>query len=256
MTTRYFVYIHQRPDGTPFYVGKGTRVRAYAFTAPRRNPHYKNIIAKYGRDNIKVELIECVSEADAFAKEIETIAAFRNQGVALVNMTEGGEGTSGFSQPDSVKKAVAEANRKRIITDELRRRISEGGKGRVVSAETGEKIRQNLLGKKRPQHVIDILVAHNKGRKQTPERRAKSAAILDANRERAAAWHRSPEGLEWHRKHGAACWKDRERYPCVCTVCGKQYTSPYPSRSRFCNANCKQKAAYHRRRLAALLPQK
>lgn len=195
MATKYFVYLHSKPDGTIFYVGKGTKVRAYAFKAPRRNPHYKNIIAKHGQDNILVELIECESEEHAFQVEIETIARMRANGVALVNMTDGGEGTSGFTQPEHVRQAVAKANTERIFTDDQRRRISEKLKGRVFSQESIEKVRQKLIGRKRPQHVIDSLVKANKGKKQSEERRSASAAQLDKVREKAAEWHASPDGL-------------------------------------------------------------
>jgi excinuclease UvrABC nuclease subunit len=71
--SEFCVYIHKRPDGDPFYVGKGRTRRANEFAPSRRTLHHKNIIAKYGRDNIIVEIIPCSNEEEAFALEVKTI---------------------------------------------------------------------------------------------------------------------------------------------------------------------------------------
>ena len=68
-----FAYVHARPETTDatgiFYVGKGTRARALSVTRGRRNPHYKNVVRKYGEVNILVGMVECSSEAIAFDLE-------------------------------------------------------------------------------------------------------------------------------------------------------------------------------------------
>ena len=90
--TIYGVYTHSRPDGRIFYVGKGTKRRSKWLS---RKGWHKNIVLKYGRKNIIVCFMPCISEYDAFRKEEELIAFYKSQGVKLVNHTDGGEGPSG-----------------------------------------------------------------------------------------------------------------------------------------------------------------
>lgn len=88
--TDFCVYIHRRPDGTPFYVGKGRPRRAFDFAPSRRTGHHKNIVAKYGRDNIRIDVVPLKDEALAFEYERLVIKIMRNYGKALVNLTDGG----------------------------------------------------------------------------------------------------------------------------------------------------------------------
>jgi len=53
---------------------------------------HKNIVAKYGPENIQVSLIPCESDDDVCAQEIQLIRGFRARGYELANKTDGGEG--------------------------------------------------------------------------------------------------------------------------------------------------------------------
>ena len=77
---RFVVYLHRRPNGEIFYVGKGLLRRAYDFAPSRRTDWHKNIVAKYGRENILVDVIECDNEAQAFEIEKAEIAKARSAG--------------------------------------------------------------------------------------------------------------------------------------------------------------------------------
>jgi hypothetical protein len=85
-----YVYIHYKPTGEPFYVGKGTEQRCNSF-APR-NHWYANIVYKYGSNNILISKIECSNDDIAFELEKGMIKRLKDQGYQLTNMTEGGEG--------------------------------------------------------------------------------------------------------------------------------------------------------------------
>ena len=64
-------------------------------------------------------------------------------------------------------------------------------------------------------------------------------------------WHKSKEGIEWHKKHGIEAYKKRKPIAKVCAHCGNVfYTTQYSERARFCSNNCKMKA--RRRRLKGL----
>ena len=62
-----YAYIHCKPDGIPFYVGKGKYRRATYLG--ERNQHHKNIVNKYGPANILKGKLECSSDAIAYELE-------------------------------------------------------------------------------------------------------------------------------------------------------------------------------------------
>jgi group I intron endonuclease len=90
----HYTYSHNKPDGTPFYIGKGSGNRAFT---KRTNPYWKNIVAKYGYE-VQI-LAHWKTHEEALNHEILIIACMKDMGIKLANMTEGGEGTLGFSHP-------------------------------------------------------------------------------------------------------------------------------------------------------------
>lgn len=62
---------------------------------------------------------------------------------------------------------------------------------------------------------------------------------LDRNaRPKAAEWHRSEAGREWHRLHGIKTMENRKLLDFVCEQCGKPFQSKKAG-SRFCCNACK-----------------
>ena len=99
----YYVYIHKQKDtGQVFYVGKGRGRRAWS--AYSRSKFWKSKVEKHG---IVVELVlDNIQEWYALELEQELILKYGrldlNTGT-LVNFTDGGDGASGFKQPDHSK---------------------------------------------------------------------------------------------------------------------------------------------------------
>jgi hypothetical protein len=54
----HYAYIHCKPDGTPFYVGKGSGDRFRVSGA--RNPYYRRTVNKYGAKNILIGTLHWV----------------------------------------------------------------------------------------------------------------------------------------------------------------------------------------------------
>lgn len=156
---QFYVYIHSKPDGTPFYVGKGHGKRAHKFSI--RNPHHKNVVAKYGKHNIIVGKLECATEDEAFEAEKKLIAFLRSIGITLVNRTIGGEGSAGLvlsaearaqisasltgrkgtpHTPESKAKISAAKIGKRH-TDATKKKLRDAALARVISDETREKLK-------------------------------------------------------------------------------------------------------------------
>ena len=88
----FYTYAHYTSDGRLFYIGKGQGRRAYCFH--KRNNYWNNIVDKYGKPVVKI-IAEWKTETEAFAHEVELIAQYRNEGIELCNLSEGGEGPSG-----------------------------------------------------------------------------------------------------------------------------------------------------------------
>jgi len=181
MTTSgtYYVYEHWRLDRDEcFYVGKGHGSRAYSVKG--RNRHHLAICAKLNRigSAMEVRIVSCgLNEEDAFSLEKERIKFWRNVGVDLTNMTNGGEGISGFQHSDSTRKRLSEINKgitssfkgkkhkeetKKVLskiakergapklTKEQQERASAWHRGRKRSAETCAKISAKAKGRISP----------------------------------------------------------------------------------------------------------
>lgn len=100
----FHTYAHYKPDGTLFYIGKGSFKRAHA--KDNRNPHWKNIVAKYGSYTVEI-LANWPTEAEALKHEKFLISCFRNLGFSLANITDGGDGASGYKHSAESKAKMS-----------------------------------------------------------------------------------------------------------------------------------------------------
>ena len=158
----FYVYLDKRPDGTPFYVGKGTGRRARKLIR-RNNPYHNNIVAKYGKENIIIEIVkDGMPESEAFDMEIYLISSLKESGFRLCNMSSGGEGPSNPSEetrrrmsiaqskrtyPPEVRENMRRAQLGRKHPDEVKAKIGAGNKGKVLSEETKKKLHDANVGK-------------------------------------------------------------------------------------------------------------
>lgn len=148
----FYVYVFFRPwDGSPFYVGKGKRNR-WRQVSPksRNNQRFHRIIAKANRLGLEVPVIkvrEGLTNEQACEIEIALIAAVgRGQNGPLVNLTDGGDGKTGY----------------------------------VPSAETCQKIRIANTGHKASLETKALMSAQRKNVPKTPaHNKAVSEALSD-----------------------------------------------------------------------------
>lgn len=84
---------------------------------------------------------------------------------------------------------------------------------------------------------------HRRLHMREPERLAHSRRTIKKAIAAAPAWHRSPEGKAWHKKHGVESAAKRPLHNFTCEVCGKSFQSKASLKrpSRFCHLNCKMK---------------
>jgi len=156
----FATYAHYRPDGTVFYIGKGSIKRAYSKLG--RNVVWKRIVQKYGGFEVKV-LAEWQTEQDAFDHEIVLIDSFRSMGYTLANISAGGLGATGCRHTDEFKKRIAEilkANNP-MANPDLRAKQYKKLKETMARPEIRMKISQALSGKKlSAQHVEALKNCH------------------------------------------------------------------------------------------------
>lgn len=112
--TQYYVYLHLTADEEiPFYVGKGSKNRAYVHSY--RSKHWRSIVDKHG---LKVEFIaKCLNEIEAFYLENFFIKLYgrKERGGLLVNQTDGGEGQSGAIVTDEKRELMRRLIRGKIL---------------------------------------------------------------------------------------------------------------------------------------------
>jgi hypothetical protein len=151
----YYVYMYLREDGTPYYIGKGTKKRAWNNNGRKwKRPEDASRI-KIHTDNL--------TEDQALSLEIELIAEYGrkdNDTGILRNLTDGGEGTSGRVHTEDTKnkisqshvgKALSEVHKRKLSESKIgkslgpqsedhRRRIGEANKGKVRSEDAKRKM--------------------------------------------------------------------------------------------------------------------
>lgn len=158
---QFYTYLHCKPNGEPFYVGKGMRRRSHQLNKSRRNQHHQRVVSKYGKENILIYVFPCDSEEQAFADEIQQISQLRREGYELTNGTDGGEGAAGAKRTEETKLRMSASlkgkNLGRKHTPETCAKLSAAHKGKVFSKETRLKLSEAAKGKiKTPEHCANM----------------------------------------------------------------------------------------------------
>lgn len=162
----YSVYKLTAPNGK-CYIGmtkQSVERRWNSGHAYQHNEHLQNAIAKYGWDNFSKEvLFKSASKTEAEKIERFLIAKYDSTNRLYgYNILHGGNVSDGHSE--ETKRKISESVKK-LQTDEVRARKSRDGKGRKMSEETRQKLRQVNLGNQ-----------NAKGCTRSPEVRAKMSA--------------------------------------------------------------------------------
>lgn len=179
----YYVYAHTKPDQTVFYVGKGTRGRAWS--TYNRNKYWQHTVAKYGHK--VVLLADGLTQEQAVEEEAAIIAHFKPFG-SLVNILDRGN-IAPSSHPDvaaaigmalrGIKRSEETKAKLRSIvrTQEWRQKCSEAAKKRgPVSEETRLKLSITSTGRLHTEEarkkISESASKWQTGRKLSDEHRA------------------------------------------------------------------------------------
>jgi group I intron endonuclease len=162
----FYTYCHSKPNGSVFYIGKGVEDRAWQ--RDNRNIHWHRTVDKYG---YTVEVLSrWETEKEAFDHEKFLISCFKDMGIKLVNMTNGGEGSAGYRWTDEQKAAFDISGEKNPMfgkrhSEETRKKIAEKAKGRAVSEQAKAKISEKLKNRQFSESHIEKMRLAGKGNK-------------------------------------------------------------------------------------------
>jgi len=171
----FYVYAYFRPTGEPCYIGKGKENRWSRHQRETSNPHLRRIIALAGGSLSKIKVAEGLTEKEAFALEIVMIRLIgrRENGGPLVNLTDGGEGSTGMSAegraaisarhkgiPKTAEQRAAMRVPKGPMSAEAKLAIAAGQARSPKMPEARRKMAATLTGvPKTPEHVQAVVAA-------------------------------------------------------------------------------------------------
>jgi len=156
----FYIYQHRKADTNEiFYVGKGKGTRLNQ--SKGRNQYWHCVVAKHGF--VAEYIAQNLDEELAFLAEMEAIDVYRRRGIKLVNVTDGGEGASGYKHT-AKHKANLKGNKNGATswgmtfknkkhTEESRQKMSysrignKNKSGTTLSEESKAKISAAMTGK-------------------------------------------------------------------------------------------------------------
>lgn len=133
------IYVLKDSLGQIRYVGQTTigptkRLRAHKAQAKAGRKHPVSCFVKKYMDSVVIEVIEVCPKETLNERERHWIKHYRDLGLKLLNLTNGGEGCSGFKMP----KEIVEKQRLRLLGKPSRR------KGTLHSEVTKNNIREGI----------------------------------------------------------------------------------------------------------------
>jgi hypothetical protein len=149
-----FVYDSYILDHEPFYVGKGEKKRVFNLKKHKTGA-CKNKIQKLKSLNLEpiiriIKIIHSEYIAHVLEKKLINLIGRHDLGLGtLCNHTDGGEGCCGrkIKFSDEHKRKIGLGNKGKIRSEEQKRKFSEKMKGRIISEIVRLKISKKLKGK-------------------------------------------------------------------------------------------------------------
>lgn len=193
--SKFYVYFLRRPDRKdplwpdefqPFYIGKGSngRINEHRKEAKRyqngdlnfKSPKNSIIVSlwKKGLDFKKEIILSDLTEEEAFEYEKQAISIYGrkdNKTGILANMTDGGDGNTGYNHTEEAKRKIGDSCKGdkhhwfgHKMPQEVKEKIGEANKGKWLgrhhTEETKEKLRLIRSGKNNPMYGKTLTKEH------------------------------------------------------------------------------------------------
>ncbi len=181
-----YIYMYLDQNNIPFYIGKGKgdRYRVYKHLYRNSNKLVTDKIKEIGINNIKICFLNTdLTNSEAVCMEkywISGVGRYNLDKGPLCNLTDGGTGNNGYVMTLEHKQKISMAMKGKkgnrtgcILSEETRKKISEGNKGKKVSEEARKKIGRGNKGKKRTEETKEKLRQLRLGKKATEETKEK-----------------------------------------------------------------------------------
>lgn len=213
----YYVYIHKKvSNGKVFYVGKGSKNRAY--DKHKRSDYWKSIVKKHG---LIVEIVESGYQ-DWYASEREKDLILFYGRENLCNMTNGGDGASGYRFSYEQKLKLSKAKKGVKKTDLMRLNMSAAKKGMKHNDISKENMRKSQIGRKHSEETKAKIGISNKGKIITFEmresiRKALNVPVICSNgmffesHNHAVEWLKSIGYLKASKANINACCRNKNK---------------------------------------------
>jgi hypothetical protein len=218
-SNNFYIYAHYKPDGNIFYVGKGRSKRAWK-TYGRSDFWYKTV-NKHGGYEV-VLLYENLSEDEAFRLEKEEIEFWgrRKDGGFLINLTDGGDGVSGYklTQDQLIKhrqryenseylQKITETNRRNAQTPEWKRNHKESRRRLQQDLTWHKKISEGVKKRYDDPEFHKKIAEQNRRLPQNPEWKRKQTKIRQSpefKQKLSESIRKVTQTAEWKRNHKKA----------------------------------------------------
>lgn len=123
---RFYTYAHKKlSNGDIFYIGKGTGYRFKSLKS--RNKFWFNVVEKHGF--VPEILAYWDTDAEASVHEQFLIKCFKEKGITLCNLTDGGDGRRGVTNTPEVRAAHSERMKNPKLNPSKRPDVLEKFKG-------------------------------------------------------------------------------------------------------------------------------
>lgn len=158
-----------------------------------------------------------IVEGDGCLEEKAWIKYFRDEGLDLVNTTDGGEGTTGgtWKLSDDTRRKMSLAQKGKKRSDEARHKMSQSAKLRGVLRDTIEKMRLANFGKQRSADTCRKISLANTGRKCTKEQILRNSLshigkkLSEETKRKIGFIHRGSKRSDETRLKMKMAWKNR-----------------------------------------------
>ena len=198
---KFYVYVHTCNVNGKKYVGCTTRVKPELRWKEGRgywyNKHFYSAILKHGWTNFQHEVFQVESEEEMYRKEVELISFYHSNDPRYgYNNSLGGEkGALGCKHSEESRKKMSEAKKGKTLSEDHKRHIAETAKKRYLDhpeirrkiSESGKGKHSKPLSEDHKRHIAEAL----KKRAKDPEVRRK---MSEAQKNRPRIKIKLPDG--------------------------------------------------------------